>query len=65
MIYALLIWTVVAAGSGGREYHDWKMLAEFHQAAHSETGLAAQKKCEDAAQQLGLNSKLYRCIRIK
>lgn len=65
MMYALLIWTVVAAGNSGTGHKDWRLLAEFHNFGQGESTIAPQKKCEDAASQLGLNSKLYRCIRVK
>ena len=65
MMYALMIWTVVAmSGQPARHVveRDWRLLAEFH---YLDSTASTQKKCEDAARQLGLDSNRYRCIKIK
>ncbi len=66
MTYILVIWTVVAM-AGDRHYQtkamDWRPLGEFYNSP--DTGKHARQMCEDAAQQLGLKSDAYRCIRIK
>jgi hypothetical protein len=57
--YILVIWTVV--GYAGMAHStatkmDWRSLGEFH---------GTQATCEIAAQQLGLKSENYRCVRSK
>lgn len=65
MIYILMIWTVVAASDsrGGpmMQYRDWRPIGEFH----SSFADTASERCELAAQQLGLKSDAYRCVRSK
>ena len=72
MIYILMIWTVVAASDsrGGpmKIYQDWRPLGEFHAETGKngfQLGKTAQQMCENAAQELGLKSEVYRCIRSK
>ena len=48
----LFVWTVVAAGSGGRVYEDWRVLSEFSSSA----------ACEKAITDLGLQPKKARCV---
>ena len=68
MIYILVIWTVVAGGvrpnySGLEVQRDWRPLGEFYNTI--DVGKNARQMCEDAAQQLGLKTDAYRCIRSK
>ena len=68
MIYILVIWTAVAGGvrptySGLEVQRDWRYLGEFYNSP--DTGKNARQMCEDAAQQLGLKSDAYRCVRSK
>lgn len=67
MIYILMIWTVVAVGGDrhgiGGKVADWRPLGEFYNSV--DIGKNARQMCEDAAQQLGLKSDAYRCIRSK
>jgi hypothetical protein len=67
MIYILMIWTVVAVGGDrhgiGGKVADWRPLGEFYDSPHA--GKNARQMCEDAAQQLGLKSDAYRCVRSK
>lgn len=53
MVTLLMIWTMVAAGSSGREYRDWRVLAEFSSPA----------TCEKAIADLGLGPEKARCIK--
>ena len=66
MIYILLIWTVVGAsdspGSQMHAYYDWRPIGEFH-ANKSERNYDGKELCEQAAKQLGLQIKNYRCVR--
>jgi len=66
MIYILMIWTVV--GHAGMSHStstkmDWRPLGEFYNSV--DIGKNARQMCEDAAQQLGLKSDAYRCVRSK
>ena len=68
MIYILVIWTAVAGGvrpnySGLEVQRDWRPIGEFYNTI--DLGKNARQMCEDAAQQLGLKSDAYRCIRSK
>lgn len=68
MIYILVIWTAVAGGvrpnySGLEVQRDWRPIGEFYNTI--DVGKNARQMCEDAAQQLGLKSDAYRCIRSK
>jgi hypothetical protein len=68
MIYILMIFTAVAGGvrpnySGVEVQRDWRSLGEFYNSV--DIGKNARQMCEDAAQQLGLKSENYRCIRSK
>jgi hypothetical protein len=68
MIYILVIWTVVAGGvrpnySGLEVQRDWRPIGEFYNSP--DMGKHARQMCEDAAQQLGLKTDAYRCIRSK
>lgn len=68
MIYILVLWTAVAAGpfmadnQSGVKY-DWRPIGEFQ--ADSERKYTAREMCENAAQDLGLKTKNYRCVRSK
>jgi hypothetical protein len=68
MIYILMIFTAVAGGvrpnySGVEVQRDWRPLGEFYNTI--DVGKNARQMCEDAAQQLGLKSENYRCVRSK
>ena len=66
MIYILMIWTVVGYAGTQSSTHtkmDWRPLGEFYNSP--DVGKTARQMCEDAAQQLGLKSDAYRCIRSK
>jgi hypothetical protein len=68
MIYILMIFTAVAGGvrpnySGLEVQRDWRPLGEFYNSV--DIGKNARQMCEDAAQQLGLKSENYRCVRSK
>ena len=66
MTYILVIWTVVAmAGDRHQQYKamDWRPLGEFYNSV--DIGKNARQMCEDSAQQLGLKSDAYRCVRSK
>jgi hypothetical protein len=68
MIYILMIFTAVAGGvrpnySGVEVQRDWRPLGEFYNTI--DLGKNARQMCEDAAQQLGLKSENYRCVRSK
>jgi len=66
MIYILMIWTVVGYAGTQSSTHtkmDWRPLGEFYNSP--DTGKHARQMCEDAAQQLGLKSDAYRCVRSK
>jgi hypothetical protein len=69
MIYILLIWTVVGVGDakGSRTVvkYDWRPLGEFHMEEGRMGKKTAREMCEDAAQQLGLKTEVYRCVRSK
>lgn len=63
MIYILFAWTVVAQsgqGIGLSTVSAWRPIGEFH---HSLQAPDVEKKCHDAARQLGLQQ--YKCIRSK
>lgn len=67
MIFTLYIWTVVAMA--GDRFHqsksyDWRPLGEFHQ-DNWERKYNAKEMCERAAQELGLKTENYRCVRSK
>ncbi len=70
MIYTLFIWTVTAVwgdrhGIGGKVY-DWRALATVESMYMDDKNEVTMKtKCELVAQQLGLKSENYRCIRTK
>lgn len=53
-IYALIIWTVVAA-TPLREHYDWRPIASF-------TGEAM---CQRAAADLNISKDKYRCIKLE
>lgn len=60
MSYVLMYWTVVAAG-GVNEYnrvYDWRPLATFV----AYVGAPAEPRCHEAARQLNLDAKRYRCV---
>lgn len=66
MIYILMIWTVV--GYAGMSHSTstkmgWQSLGEFHTEVQGRK--TAQQMCEDAANQLGLTTENYRCVRSK
>ena len=68
MIYILVIWTAVAGGvrpnyNGLEVQRDWRPIGEFYNSP--DTGKHARQMCEDAAQQLGLKTETYRCVRSK
>jgi len=68
MIYILVIWTAVAGGvrpnySGLEVQRDWRPIGEFYNTI--DVGKNARQMCEDAAQQLGVKSENYRCVRSK
>jgi len=66
MIYILMIWTVVGYAGTQSSTHtkmDWRPLGEFYNSP--DVGKTARQMCEDAAQQLGLKTDAYRCIRSK
>lgn len=52
MTTILFLWTMVAAGSSGREYSDWRALAEFSNLAN----------CEKAVERMALPKNLTRCV---
>lgn len=52
MTTILFVWMMVAAGSGGREYRDWRALAEFSTPA----------ACQAAIKALGLAEDKARCV---
>ena len=52
MVTILFVWTMVAAGSSGREYSDWRALAEFSTPAACQKGIA----------ELGLQPTKARCV---
>lgn len=52
MTTILFVWTIVAAGSSGREYVDWRVLAEF----------SAPAACKQAIATLGLPQETARCV---
>lgn len=52
MATILFVWTMVAAGSSGREYPDWRALAEFSTPA----------SCRAAIKALGLPEGRARCL---
>lgn len=49
--FILMLWTVVAAGSAGRVYTDWRPMGEFTSAA----------ACVEAARQMNALDR-YRCV---
>jgi hypothetical protein len=53
-IYALVIWTIVAA-TPQKEYYDWRPIASFR----------GEKICKDSAKLLDLAETRYRCIKIE
>jgi hypothetical protein len=68
MIYILMIFTAVAGGvrpnyNGLEVQRDWRPLGEFYNSV--DIGKNARQMCEDAAQQLGLKTDAYRCVRSK
>lgn len=62
--YILVIWTAVASqGSGGYNVkYDWRPIGEFHQDTW-ERKYNAHEMCQRAAQELGLKTENYRCVR--
>jgi hypothetical protein len=71
MTYILMIWTVVAM-AGDRHMQakalDWRPVSEFQAEmgkTGSQLGKTAREMCEQAAQELGLKSDRYRCVRSK
>jgi hypothetical protein len=66
MTYILMIWTAVAAQGSGlyNVKYDWRPLGEFHQ-DNWERKYDAKQMCERAAQELGLKTETYRCVRNK
>ena len=63
MIYILVIWTTVAVGGPSPVIrNDWRPLGEFH-ADNWERKYNALQMCERAAQELGLKTDAYRCVR--
>ena len=52
MATILFVWTMVAAGSSGREYLDWRALAEFSTPA----------ACQKAIAELVLKPGTARCV---
>ena len=56
MTHILMIWTLVGfAGTNSSTYkvYDWRPLGEF----------ATQQRCEEAARQLVIDPKNFRCVR--
>lgn len=56
MNHILMIWTLVGfAGTNSSTYkvYDWRPLGEF----------ATQQRCEEAARQLVIDPKNFRCVR--
>lgn len=52
MTTILFLWTMVAAGSSGREYNDWRALAEF----------SSMVNCEKAVERMRIPKHLTRCV---
>ena len=52
MATILFIWTMVAAGSGGREFMDWRPLGEF----------SSPQACQKAIATLGIEPAKARCV---
>ena len=49
----LFVWTMVAAGSSGREYMDWRALAEF----------TTPQNCQKAVERMGnVTPDRVRCV---
>ncbi len=66
MIYILMIWTAVAGAGTNTSTHykyDWRPIGEFHTTVSPR--MEAKDRCERAAQELGLKSENYRCVRSK
>ena len=61
MTYILMLYTVVALGNNPMQANDWRPMGEFHSGGDK----SAKLLCEEAAQQLGLQSNRYRCVRNK
>ena len=55
MTYILMLYTVVALGNNPTMANDWRPIGEFSRADF----------CESAANQLGIKSDRYRCVRSK
>lgn len=53
--YILVIWTVVAMKHGYADQYDWRPIGEFQ----------SLNLCHDAARELNLNVKNFRCVRSK
>lgn len=53
-VYALVLWTVVAA-TGGNTYYDWRPLASFR-------GL---EMCKAAVKELNIAENKYRCLKLE
>jgi hypothetical protein len=52
MITILFVWTMAAAGSSGREYREWRALAEF----------SSLPACQRAVEVLGIKPENARCV---
>lgn len=48
----LFMWTMVAAGSSGREYMDWRAIAEFTSLDH----------CKNAIQRMEIPVERVKCV---
>ena len=56
-----MLYTVVALGNNPTQANDWRPMGEFYSGGDK----SAKLLCEEAAQQLGLQSNRYRCVRNK
>lgn len=61
MTYILILYTVVALGNNPAQANDRRPMGEFHPGGDK----SARTLCEEAAQQLGVKSDRYRCVRSK
>lgn len=65
--YILVIWTMVGVVGDRhgvyKQYNDWRPIGEFQGGDRDPE--RSLKMCQDAAQQLSLDAKLYRCVRSK
>lgn len=64
MTYILVIWTAITC-SGPYCRYDWRPLGEFHMEDGSRLKKPAEQMCQEAAQQLGLKTDSFRCVRSK